>query len=104
AAAAAKEEQEFKIALKQMELDALREGKRIDQETSLRTADLRADQFRRGFDVDNNKVNDANQRHEKELEYKKSKDAKDYDIKLRELELLKSKIEADKAKTRQKKT
>lgn len=85
---------QFQMALKQMEIQAERDKEQMNSQTKIQTATIGADQFRRAYDINLDNINDANQRMEMELKYKREKDRED-----RKLQLIKLAIEEAKVKS-----
>src|SRR5690606_11876321 len=85
---------QFQMALKQMEIQAEMNKEQMNNQTKIQTATIGADQFRRAYDINLDNINDANQRMEMELKYKREKDRED-----RKLQLIKLAIEEAKVKS-----
>lgn len=85
---------QFQMALKQMEIQAEMNKEQMNNQTKIQTATIGADQFRRAYDINLDNINDANQRMEMDLKYKREKDRED-----RKLQLIKLAIEEAKVKS-----
>lgn len=88
----------FQMQLKEFDRETLLQKTQMETDRSIITSDMRADQFRRGYDIDQNSINDANQRLEMQLEYNREKDEKDREIELLKLRIEEKRLELEKIK------
>lgn len=87
------DEREYETQVMDKEFENEKTARFENNEAKVQMASLSADQFSRAYDINKNKINDANERLDKELKYKKDKDREDRRIKMIEVAIEERKVE-----------